>query len=333
MSLILPGSKIYSLTQLVTLAMLFLLLGEQLVRAAGNDNPPHSESNPASADATDRAQRTNNEPAWSELNSAPVSEAVNSINPLQNISGVSQQINQSIGGISGRISQGLGGISGRLGDLINSPVQKAQEIFSNVESTLQAELSQILQGQFGSVLDRRDVGALGVPDPIEAGNRIEQAVSQQPAQITDTNPTLKGKLAKNEWDRQFTRAQAGAVLGQAGQQQMQQENQQTGQAVNATAQEAAAAQKSTVTQDIMRRIAQQNAQQALIQKAIQTETQQTNRAAQAANLNLTNISNHFDEQRKKESFEDSVAARQILEAGAYNSGLWDAWTPQKGGNR
>ncbi|MBD2531912.1 hypothetical protein H6G97_20915 [Nostoc flagelliforme FACHB-838] len=83
------------------------------------------------------------------------------------------------------------------------------------------------------------------------------------------------------------------------------------------------AQSDIVTQDILKKMAIQNLQGVVITKSIQGEAQKQTRALAAANINLADMSGRMTEQARKEEAENRGAAKQIIEAAAFNDGFWE----------
>ncbi|WP_414553448.1 hypothetical protein [Anabaena sp. CCY 0017] len=166
------------------------------------------------------------------------------------------------------------------------------------------------------------IGDLGIPDPLEAGDKISKILEKQEYELLKPNPRSQGQDAKHEWNRQYTLGQSQSTLGAAGQKVQAQEAELTNNALATSIAIGDAAQEDIITQDILKKIAVQNIQGVIISKSIQSEAQKQSRALAAANINLTDISTRMDEKSRKEEAEARATASQILEAAAFRDGFW-----------
>lgn len=199
----------------------------------------------------------------------------------------------------------------------------ADRVINRASEYLNHALDKYLGKELDKVLDGA-MGALGLPDPIKAGEKIEEQVSQgakkEPMAV---NGKVQGNLARQEFEGQYGRAVAGSVLGDKGQQQQAEVSQQTSQSVAAVEKAAQAAQGSNVTQDVMKQISAQNQQLAKIQQAIQGETQETTRQVAGANLQLGTISSTMTEQERAKAMEASANGNSFLRQAAFSGRLWE----------
>lgn len=136
------------------------------------------------------------------------------------------------------------------------------------------------------------VGALGLPDPTVAREKVEKIGAGTDAPV---NPV---ETATNEVDRQITRAVSTSTLGKEGQERQKEQVQRTQQSIERVQQQATAAQGEVVTQNVMKQIAQQNAQQAAILGAMRADGLKQQQSQDLANINLTNISRSVDGQNQ-----------------------------------
>jgi hypothetical protein len=153
------------------------------------------------------------------------------------------------------------------------------------------ELSSSLQGDLKAAVNE-SVGALGLPDPKEAREKIEEIAASNNSAMNSVDQ------ATNEVDRQITRADLDATLSKQGQQLTKEQVEKTQTSIEQVENSGEAAQEDVVTQNVMKRIAQQNTQIAGILGAMRTDGLKSKQSQDLANLNLTNISRSLDGQNQ-----------------------------------
>ncbi len=184
----------------------------------------------------------------------------------------------------------------------NRPLAQVFEQFTSQLGSLQNYVSSILSDKIKPIAEslgvdlqtgiNEAVGALGLPDPTVAREKVEKSASNSDAAV---NPV---ETVTNEVDRQITRAVSSSTLGKEGQKLTQQEVQRTQQSIDQVQQQATAAQGEVATQNVMKQIAQQNAQQAAILGAMRADGLKQQQSQDLANVNLTNISRSVDGQNQ-----------------------------------
>ncbi len=210
----------------------------------------------------------------------------------------------------------------------SSFLQQIQDNFSSLRNYIK-QLSTDFSSGWGELNSevKKDIdktmGDLGIPDLIKSGKNIEATVAGKKSDISTIDPGMQGVNARHDWDRQYTKGQSQAILGQDGQRAMSQENQVSQTAVDTSNSNADAAQSDIVTQDIMKKIAIQNAQASTIARSIQQEAQQQTKSIATANVNLSDMSSRMDEQQKRIQVEDRSGTNQTLNNAAFNDGFWD----------
>ncbi|WP_414541666.1 hypothetical protein [Nostoc sp. CCY0012] len=167
------------------------------------------------------------------------------------------------------------------------------------------------------------VGNLGIPDPLNAGKKIEEVFAKQSGDLLEIDPRTQAENAVRDWNQKYTRGQSQSTLGVEGQKVQAQEAQISNEAVATSSNNAEAAQEDIVTQDILKKIAIQNLQGSIITKSIHAEAQKQSRALAAANINLTDMSSRMDEQSRKEEAEAMTTAREILKSAAALDAFWE----------
>ncbi|GAB1542802.1 hypothetical protein NUACC21_54760 [Scytonema sp. NUACC21] len=172
-----------------------------------------------------------------------------------------------------------------------SQLGSLQNYVSSILSDKLEPLTESLGGDLQTAIDEA-IGALGLPDPTIAREKVEEIAASTDAPV---NPV---ETATNEVDRQITRAASTSTLSKEGQKRTQQEVQRTQQSIERVQQQATAAQGEVVTQNVMKQIAQQNAQQAAILGAIRADGLKQQQSQDLANVNLTNISRSVDGQNQ-----------------------------------
>ncbi len=167
------------------------------------------------------------------------------------------------------------------------------------------------------------IGDLGIPDPLDAGRQIKDAIAKKDAGLLETNPILQAQSAVIDWNEQYSRGQAQSILGAEGQKVQAQEAEISNDAAVTSLDNAQTAQADVITQDILKKIAIQNLQGAVITKSIHAESQKQSRALATANINLADISNRANEQAKKQQAESNATAREIVRSAAAVDAFWE----------
>lgn len=200
---------------------------------------------------------------------------------------------------------------------INGYKNELNQALGQVQGQIEGEVTEQLNQAIDST-----IGSLGIPDPLESGEKIKQVIRSQNPDFTQPDSNIQGSNAEVEWHRQYTLGQSQSTLGTDGQRVQAQEADLTNEALNTSSNNADSAQSDIVTQDILKKMAVQNLQNVVIYKAIHGESQKQTRALAAANMNLTDISKNLDEQSQKEDSQTRSIAMQLLDAGAYNDAFW-----------
>lgn len=192
---------------------------------------------------------------------------------------------------------------------LNQQLGSLSSYFNQIVAAKLAPLTKSLGKDINAVVS--DVtGALGLPDPIQARQEVEQVAS------SSNSPVYSAEPATNEVDRQITRSVVDATLGQAGQQQLQQAAQQTQNSVGQVQQQAQAAQQEVVTQNVMKQMALQNGETAALLGAMRADSLQALSGQELTNLNLTNISRSLDGQNQAKQSEMVGAGQDTFKTAA-----------------
>ncbi len=166
-----------------------------------------------------------------------------------------------------------------------------------VEQTI-SDLLTPLPGDLEGVIQNA-LGDLGLVDP----NRARSEISTELATILEgdlaqSDSIYAGIETANEVDRQITRAQVDAVLGQTGQAATRDKITWIEDTIGQVQQHADSAQTAVSTQAAIKQMAQQNARQSEILGAVQSELLQSRQDAQLTNLNLANMSQNLDQEAR-----------------------------------
>lgn len=217
---------------------------------------------------------------------------------------INEQINQQYSNLKNRIEGQIQSLGHDFSDGLN---QLSQEIQSQVQSQI-----------------NETIGDLGLPDMVGAGQKIEETISSTKADILRLDPRIRGRNAREDWNRTYTSNQAQSVLGVEGQATMKREQEAAQTAASTSARSADAAQSDIVTQDIMKKIALQNAQTAEVLKLVQTSLQEQNKLTATANVNLSDIAQSLsiEERRKQNEVQENVNA--IYRNAAFADGFWSS---------
>ncbi|WP_013325595.1 hypothetical protein [Gloeothece verrucosa] len=199
-----------------------------------------------------------------------------------------------------------------LEDLIGQFIDLKSEWLA-VANGFEQRMEAWLQSQLNINLDENIIGELGLPDPQDLRNFIEETFS------TDGGIIEQGPLAANNEDREATRALAQETLSKEGQQELIDKLN----FVEATTQQAISsgqdAQSRTVTQEVLKDMALQNAQIASSLAVLTSQTVDASTKQDMANLNLANISSSIDSQNLREQANSAGAANSLLQIGGFAS--------------
>lgn len=143
------------------------------------------------------------------------------------------------------------------------------------------------------------LGNLGLMDP----NQVRAAITEELTTTLERDLVQSDSLyasleLANEVDRQMTRAQVDAVLGQGGQSATRDKITWIEDTIGQVQQHADSAQTAVSTQAAIKQMAQQNARQSEILGAVQSELLQSRQDAQLTNLNLANMSQNLDQEAR-----------------------------------
>ena len=209
--------------------------------------------------------------------------------------------------------------------------QQYSQVKQQIESQIQnlgrdftgslGQLSQEVQSQVQAKINST-IGALGLPDLVKAGEQIESTISNTKADILHLDPRIKGKNAREDWNRKYTTNQAQSVLGTEGQKTMQQRQEVARLAVDTASSNAEAAQSDLVTQDIMKKVALQNAQIAKVLDLVQDSLQQQNQIAATQNVNLSDIAQNLSTSERRKQNEAQANVNAIYRNAAFADGFW-----------
>lgn len=166
-----------------------------------------------------------------------------------------------------------------------------------VEQTI-ADWIAPLPGDLHSVI-QTTLGDLGLMDP----NQVRAAITEELTTTLERDLVQSDSLyasleLANEVDRQMTRAQVDAVLGQGGQSATRDKITWIEDTIGQVQQHADTAQTAVSTQSAIKQMAQQNARQSEILGAVQSELLQSRQDAQLTNLNLANMSQNLDQEAR-----------------------------------
>ncbi|WP_013325726.1 hypothetical protein [Gloeothece verrucosa] len=199
-----------------------------------------------------------------------------------------------------------------LEDLIGQFIDIKSEWLA-VANGFEQRMEAWLQSQLNINLDENIIGELGLPDPQDIRNFIEETFS------TDGGIIEQGPLAANNEDREATRALAQETLSKEGQQELIDKLN----FVEATTQQAISsgqdAQSRTVTQEVLKDMALQNAQIASSLAVLTSQTVDASTKQDMANLNLANISSSIDSQNLRQQANSAGAANSLLQIGGFAS--------------
>ncbi|WOD39874.1 hypothetical protein [Nodosilinea sp. E11] len=184
-----------------------------------------------------------------------------------------------------------------------------------IEQTISGLLTP-LPGDLDGVIQNA-LGDLGLVDP----NRVRSEISTELATILEgdlaqSDSIYAGIETANEVDRQLTRAQVDAVLGQTGQAATRDKITWIEGTIGQVQQHADSAQTAVSTQAAIKQMAQQNARQSEILGAVQSELLQSRQDAQLTNLNLANMSQNLDQEARARRLQELGNALDTLQISA-----------------
>ncbi|MGG6242616.1 hypothetical protein C7293_11010 [filamentous cyanobacterium CCT1] len=184
-----------------------------------------------------------------------------------------------------------------------------------IEQTLSGLLTP-LPGDLEAVIQNA-LGDLGLVDP----NRVRSAIAEElttilAGDLAQSDRIYAGLETANEVDRQLTRAQVDAVLGQTGQAATRDKITWIEDTIGQVQQHADSAQTAVSTQAAIKQMAQQNARQSEILGAVQSELLQSRQDAQLTNLNLTNMSQNLDQEARARRLQELGNALDTLQISA-----------------
>ena len=255
-----------------------------------------------------------------------------------------------IGGLGGSSSGSDGGElieteEGTIGDFVKDAVwqgsakETALALVNNPESAwgqLQGSLQKYLtktacQEQpmvkhiMSSCNESSGQAAGGKIPPITDENVIAQRILKRlkkSENSTGINPVIQADLGVTDYDSDYVRAAAGALLGE----KQQKQNAQLGKKVLKSAKQTGAlakkAQKQKVTQKVVKRMAQQNARQAQIQAAIRTSSQQSAQQQAATNVAVSDMAETLNQRERERELEEAAGTQAALSRAAKNAAYW-----------
>lgn len=196
-------------------------------------------------------------------------------------------------------------------------------IFRQAFETSKTYIEQTLSGLLTPLPDdlegviQNALGDLGLVDP----NRVRSEISTELATILEgdlaqSDSIYAGLETANEVDRQLTRAQVDAVLGQGGQAATRDKITWIEDTIGQVQQHADTAQTVVSTQAAIKQMAQQNARQSEILGAVQSELLQSRQDAQLTNLNLANMSQNLDQEARARRLQELGNALDTLQISA-----------------
>lgn len=212
-----------------------------------------------------------------------------------------------------------------------------QDIFSNINSeVLQSAIEfGVGFGQYSNEVQQaiqKSIGVLGIPDPTKAGRNIEGVLSDKPVAAGDAPAQVQARVARRDWDQQYSKAQSEAVSGQTGQEIMQQENEDMDNAVADAGQESTGADGDTISQDLLRRMVRNQERQIIGAQASQQELQAATKMGAATSELLSNEAERQDGRDAQQTMLDRIASNQALAASTFNDNLWAKPTNTTGAN-
>jgi len=192
-----------------------------------------------------------------------------------------------------------------------------RQAFETSKTYIEQALSGLLTplpGDLEGVI-QNTLGDLGLVDP----NQVRSAIAEELTTILERDLVQSDSLyasleTANEVDRQLTRAQVDAVLGQSGQATTRDKITWIEDTIGQVQQHADSAQTAVSTQAAIKQMAQQNARQSEILGAVQSELLQSRQDAQLTNLNLANMSQNLDQEaraRRLQSLGNALDTLQI----------------------
>jgi len=194
---------------------------------------------------------------------------------------------------------------------------------------LQPPVNDVLCGVLGDILGG-NTGELGIPDPPEAWQELEQVISgdglgdglgqpsgeSQRLDNFNANPVVLQQSLANASDRESARSMATSVLGTEGQAAMKQEMDAAEQALSAIADKSQEAQSLDVTQDVMKNLTDMVSHQSQLESGSYEQLMQLQQQSATSNLIGANISEALDEGNRAKHAEAMAGAQQMVRAAA-----------------
>ena len=178
-------------------------------------------------------------------------------------------------------------------DLINAGFNALDSLFTELIDDTFGDYSPEIHA---AVQETR--GVLGLPDPIEVEERLRAELESQIGGVLSPDPDNQTIDYTHGVDREATRAKAGSILSQDGQQRVVERMQQVALTTQEIGLHADNAQVAISTQAAIKEIAQQNAYQAELLGAVELELINSRVDAQLGNLTMVNISETLDQERR-----------------------------------
>ncbi|BAY42177.1 hypothetical protein NIES2111_65730 (plasmid) [Nostoc sp. NIES-2111] len=210
----------------------------------------------------------------------------------------------------------------------SSFLEQVQQVVSSLQTYIEQQRQEFSQ-QWGELNGdliaaiNSTVGDLGIPDPLQAGKKIEAIIQEQDTDLIQTDSQTQAQDAQRDWHQAYTYGLSQSVLGREGQKTQVQDAEIANYAVETASNNANEVQNDVITQDILKKMAVQNLQTTIITKSIHSESQKQTRALSAANINLSDISSRLDEQARKEQAQANSSAKQIIGTAAFADAFWE----------
>jgi hypothetical protein len=210
-----------------------------------------------------------------------------------------------------------------LEDSINDPCAATPILFATPAEPGWCTTATDIIGGDGSITSilQNVVGALGIPDVMQARAQIQEKVGES-GETPDSfilNPETYGIQLGNLSDRAATSLNATTVLSEEGQKQMEEEIQQSSEVVGSILDTSNEAQSYDSTQDVVKALARINAQQSVISAMYHASTIRSRTDTQFTNLNLANISRSLDEQNRDKQAQSTVDGFLLLNLAAQSN--------------
>ncbi len=182
------------------------------------------------------------------------------------------------------------------------PGRVVEGITSGIEGAVNQQLDRWVDVAVDEVL-----GALGLPNPLAAGQQSAQGVGND-----GLLSEAQAEIARQQGQQTAARIISQTILGSEGQQAQSQQLQQTTQSSQSVAEYAQQGQDIPVTQRKLDMMLEQNAQMAVIQSNIYSQAQQTTAQVATANNTLAEINSAQTREELARLREAEAAANDIL---------------------